>query len=132
MLLKFCWSIAVALAAVSASFVDGVSDYHVLADQSISLFFSGFGAIIVGLVVSDANVQGSVIVEVGARRLLFCFFTLFFLFLIILILGKLRDESAPSYLLSFSRTIVGVIALGVGLSLAEGFILREKKETKVT
>ena len=126
---KFFWSLAVTFSALTASFIDGVEDYYILADQSINLFFSGFGAIIVGLVVSDKALSGDVIVEVGARQLLLSFFTLFFLFLIILLLGKFRDADEPSMLLSISRTIVGVLALGVGLTLAEGFMLREKKQT---
>jgi len=122
---KLFWSIAVTLAAMFATYIDGVKDPYVLTDQSISLFFSGFGAIIVGLVVSKSQASSSFVVEVDAHKLLVSMFMIFFLFLVIIVLGQQRDPSIPSYWLSFGRTLIGTIALGIGLSLAEGFFIRE-------
>lgn len=125
---KFFWSIAVTFAAMFATYIDGIKDPYALTDQSISLFFSGFGAIIVGLVVSKSQASSSFVVEVDAHKLLVSVFMIFFLFLVIIGLGQQRNPSDPSYWISFGRTLVGTISLGIGLSLAEGFLIRGVKD----
>ncbi|NVO24465.1 hypothetical protein [Donghicola mangrovi] len=128
MLAKLFWTVAVTLAAMSATYVDGQKNFYELADQSLNLYFSGFGAIIVGLIVNSSTRNSQIVVEVSANKLMVSFFALFFIFLVIIILGQQRNPSAPSYVLSFARTCMGTCALGVGLMLAESFLLKENVE----